>query len=47
MEQAVPGSYLRLLGMRKIFTDLLSGKSLIAMESLVMEPYQFMVLVKI
>ena len=46
-EQAVPGSYLRLLGMRKIFTDLLSGKSLIAMESLVMEPYQFMVLVKI
>jgi amylosucrase/maltose alpha-D-glucosyltransferase/alpha-amylase len=46
-DQIVPGSYLRLLGMRKIFTDLMSGKSLVAMESLVMEPYQFMVLVKV
>ncbi|MBU0967089.1 MAG: alpha-glucosidase C-terminal domain-containing protein [Proteobacteria bacterium] len=45
--QTVPGSHLRLLGMRKTFTDLMSGKSLIAMESLVMEPYQFKVLVKI
>jgi amylosucrase/maltose alpha-D-glucosyltransferase/alpha-amylase len=46
-DQTVPGSYLRLLGMRKIFKDLMSGKSLVAMESLVMEPYQFMVLVKV
>lgn len=45
--QTVPGSHLRLLGMRKTFTDLLSGKSLVAMESLVMEPYQFMVLVRV
>ena len=44
--QRVLGSHLRLLGMRKIVTDLMSGKSLVAMESLVMEPYQFMVLVK-
>ncbi len=43
--QTVPGSHLRLLGMRKTFTDLMSGKSIVAMESLVMEPYQFMVLV--
>jgi len=45
--QTVLGSHLRLLGMRKIVTDLMSGKSLVAMESLVMEPYQFMVLVKV
>ena len=45
--QMVPGSHLRLLGMRKTFTDLMSGKSLVAMESLVMEPYQFMVLVTV
>ncbi|MDH4317007.1 MAG: alpha-amylase family glycosyl hydrolase [Desulfobulbaceae bacterium] len=45
--QTVLGSNLRLLGMRKTFTDLMSGKSLVAMESLVMEPYQFMVLVRI
>ena len=45
--QRVLGSHLRLLGMRKIVTDLMSGKSLVAMESLVMEPYQFMVLVKV
>lgn len=43
--QMVTGSHLRMLGMRKSFTDLISGKSLVAMESLVMEPYQFMVLV--
>jgi amylosucrase/maltose alpha-D-glucosyltransferase/alpha-amylase len=45
--QTVPGNLLRLLGMRKAFTDLMSGKTMIAMESLVMEPYQFMVLVKV
>ena len=45
--QTVPGSHLRLLGMRKTFTDLMSGKSIVAMESLEMEPYQFMVLVKL
>jgi len=45
--QMVPGSHLRLLGMRKTFTDLISGKSLVAMDTLVMEPYQFMVLVKV
>ena len=47
VRQTVSGSRLRQLGMRKAFTDLMSGKSLIAMETLTMEPYQFMILVSI
>lgn len=42
--QAVAGTRLRHLGMRKTFTDLISGKSITAMHELVLEPYQFMVL---
>lgn len=45
--QTVTGSHLRLLGMRKTFIDLISGKTVVAMESLAMEPYQFMVLVTV
>lgn len=43
--QPIAGTRLRHLGMRKTITDLVSGKSITAMHELVMEPYQFMVLI--
>ncbi len=43
--QSIAGNKLRLLGLSKIVTDILSGRSIIAAENLEVEPYQFMVLV--
>lgn len=44
-EQSVAGRQLRLLGMRKTFTDVVAGKTITATQVLALEPYQFMVLV--
>jgi amylosucrase len=44
-EQTVSASRLRLLGMRKTFTDIVAGRTITATQRLTMEPYQFMVLV--
>ena len=44
-EQAVAASHLRLLGLRKTFTDIVAGRTITATQKLVMEPYQLMVLV--
>ena len=43
-EQEIVAKQLRLLGMRRIFTDLVSGKTISAIEKLVLEPYQFLIL---
>jgi len=43
--QVVEASRLRLLGLRKTVTDIVSGATIVATDRLVMEPYQFMVLV--
>ena len=43
--QEVSGTRLRQLGLRRTFTDLVAGRVITAAESLMMEPYQFMVLV--
>ena len=43
-EQELVAKRLRLLGMRRIFTDLVSGKTISAIQKLVLEPYQFLIL---
>ncbi len=44
-EQTIAANRLRLLGLRKTFTDIVAGKTITATQKLVLEPYQFMVLV--
>jgi amylosucrase len=44
-EQNIVGSQLRLLGLSKTFTDIVAGRTITATQRLVLEPYQFMVLV--
>ncbi len=44
-EQRVEARHLRLLGLRKTFTDLVAGRTITATQQLLLEPYQFMVLV--
>ena len=43
-EQEIIAKRLRMLGMRKIFTDIVSGKTISAVQKLVLEPYQFAIL---
>ncbi|MGF1590214.1 MAG: amylosucrase [Pleurocapsa sp.] len=43
-EQEIVAKRLRLLGMRKIFTDIVSGKTISAVQKLVLEPYQLVIL---
>lgn len=43
-EQDLAASRLRLLGLRKAITDIMAGKTIIATQTLTLEPYQFMVL---
>jgi len=43
-EQVLAANRLRLLGLRKTVTDLMAGRTIIATQSLAVEPYQFMVL---
>ena len=43
-EQEIVAKRLRMLGMRKIFTDIVSGKTISAVQKLVLEPYQFAIL---
>ena len=45
--QEVAAKRLRLLGLRKTFTDIVSGKTITAMQKLVLEPYQLMILLGI
>jgi len=40
-EQDLPATRLRQLGMRKIFTDIVAGKSIVATQKLTLEPLQF------
>ena len=44
-DQTLSGTRLRQLGMRKTFTDIIAGKTVTATHQLVLEPYQFSVLV--
>jgi amylosucrase/maltose alpha-D-glucosyltransferase/alpha-amylase len=46
-QQIVAAKRLRLLGLRKTLTDVLAGKTVVATQQLVMEPYQLMVLMGI
>jgi amylosucrase len=43
-EQTLAASRLRLLGLSKTFTDIVAGRTITATQKLIMEPYQFMVL---
>ncbi|CAN5388230.1 alpha-amylase family glycosyl hydrolase [soil metagenome] len=43
--QEIPAVRLRQLGLRKTFTDIVAGRSIIATQKLTLEPLQFMVLV--
>ncbi len=43
--QTLAATRLRLLGLRKTFTDILAGSTITATRELVLEPYQFMILV--
>ncbi len=43
-DQTIAGKQLRWLGMRKILTDLVSGKTRSAVKELVLEPYQLLIL---
>jgi amylosucrase len=43
--QSISGTRLRQLGMRKTFTDIIAGRTITATHQLVLDPYQFMVLV--
>ncbi len=43
-EQNLAANRLRLLGLRKTFTDIIAGKTITATETLTLDPYQFMVL---
>ncbi len=44
-EQWIAGNRLRLLGLRKTFTDIVAGRVVTAVEHLQLEPYQFVVVV--
>nr|CRH07200.1 GH13 : Amylosucrase [Candidatus Magnetococcus massalia] len=44
-DQVIAGNRLRQLGMRKTATDTVSGQFIVATRELILEPYQFMVLV--
>ena len=44
-EQIISAKRLRLLGLRKTFTDIVAGKTITATQELVIEPYQFMILI--
>lgn len=44
-EQTIAAKRLRLLGLRKTFADLVAGRTITATQQLIMEPYQFMILV--
>jgi amylosucrase/maltose alpha-D-glucosyltransferase/alpha-amylase len=44
-EQAVSGKRLRLLGLRRTFTDIVAGRTVTAGQTLILDPYQFMVLI--
>jgi amylosucrase/maltose alpha-D-glucosyltransferase/alpha-amylase len=46
-QQTVNAKRLRLLGLRKTLTDVLTGKTIVATQQVVMEPYQLMVLMGI
>ena len=43
-EQIIEARHLRLLGLSKILTDIVAGKTIVATRQLAMEPYQFMIL---
>ncbi len=45
--QSIAGNKLRLLGLSKTLTDIVAGKTITAAQNLVIEPYQFMVLIGI
>ncbi|MEB3231535.1 MAG: amylosucrase [Leptolyngbyaceae bacterium] len=45
--QEVVAKRLRLLGLRKTFTDIVSGRTITAMQKLVLDPYQLMILLGI
>lgn len=44
-EQTLAATRLRLLGLRKTFTDIVAGRTITATRELVLEPYQFLILV--
>jgi amylosucrase len=46
-EQSVAGNKLRLLGLSKTLTDIVAGRTITASQNLIIEPYQFMILVGI
>lgn len=46
-QQKIAGNKLRLLGLSKSVTDIVTGRSIIAAQNLELDPYQFMVLVGI
>jgi amylosucrase len=43
-EQEISAKRLRLLGMRKIMTDIVSGKTIFAVQQFLLEPYQLLIL---
>jgi amylosucrase/maltose alpha-D-glucosyltransferase/alpha-amylase len=43
-EQEISAKRLRLLGMRKILTNIVSGKTISTVQKLILEPYQFLIL---
>ena len=45
--QEVVAKRLRLLGLRKTFTDIVSGRTITATQKLVLDPYQLMILLGI
>ncbi len=45
LEQEIPAKRLRLLGLRRTITDIVAGRTVIATQTLKLEPYQMMVLV--
>ncbi len=44
-EQSIAGNRLRQLGLSKTITDVISGKTITAAQNLIVEPYQFMMLI--
>jgi amylosucrase/maltose alpha-D-glucosyltransferase/alpha-amylase len=46
-EQSIAGNRLRQLGLSKTITDVISGKTITAAQNLIVEPYQFMMLIGI
>ena len=45
-EQRIAGRHLRLLGLRKVVVDMVAGQTVMAMQELIMEPYQMMILAR-